>query len=387
MSQRTVEWKPNYSGDEQEDPMEREALLQQMGQPPVNAQEVAGGGQKDFGSYRAPAAGDLSDGTRENHSTQMGMLGSTASNAANGASIGSMVGPIGTLAGAGIGAGYGAIKGFIDGRRNDTKNDREDFATQMGVQGSTGLWDRLKTGATDEAAHELQDRALNRIGKHDETANAQWMADVQAALAAGRPAPPPPAAAPGSSSSSSATSVAPTASATPRTTPYTAVAGFDTDRMNDPTTNSGKYDYARWMQDNEGEYNADKVRRFLASDVGQNWETNDTTGTDADPWIRQKQAALTARDPGRETRWQDVIRDSGGENGMSFSNAETRPGEEGFEEKGQLPVSSANGGGGTDMASLVSSDPEFFKRLMAQAQGALSGPTSIDDNALRDLLA
>jgi hypothetical protein len=255
----------------------------------------------------------------------------------------------------------------------------------MGVNDSTGLWNKLNAEATPEAASELQNRALNRIGKHDETANAQWMQDVQAALAAGRPAPPPPAAgAPGSSSSSSATSVAPGASAAPRTTPYTAVAGFDTARMNDPNTNSGKYDYARWMQDNEGEYNADKVRRFLASDVGQNWETNDTTGTDADPWIRQKQAALTARDPGRETRWQDVIRDSGGENGMSFSNAETRPGEGGPEPGmggGTLP----SGAGGGGLQSLISSDPEFFKRLMAQAQGALSGPTSIDDDALRQL--
>jgi hypothetical protein len=81
-----------------------------------------------------------------------------------------------------------------------------------------------------------------------------------------------------------------------------------------------------------------------------------------------------------------VIRDSGpgGENGVSFSNADTLPGEGGEPgmAEGFLP---SGGGKGLDMGSLVSSDPEFFKRLMAQAQGSLSGPTSIDDDALRQL--
>jgi hypothetical protein len=118
-----------------------------------------------------------------------------------------------------------------------------------------------------------------------------------------------------------------TTPAAPKT--YQALPGWDTNRLNDPTDKSGKYVMQRWMQDNEGDYNADKVRKFVASQGG-NWEINPTSSQD-DPQIRQKQEYLSSFDPGRETRWQDVIRDSGpgGENGMSFSNAETRPGEGG----------------------------------------------------------
>lgn len=119
---------------------------------------------------------------------------------------------------------------------------------------------------------------------------------------------------------------------------YQAPSGWEQDRLNDLNDKSGKYVMQRWLQDNgygpggDKQYNADAVRAFVASQNGQ-WEMQ---GSVDDPQIRQTQAYLNTHDPGRETRWQDVIRDSGpgGANGMSFSNAETRPGEAGYEAPG-----------------------------------------------------
>jgi hypothetical protein len=150
----------------------------------------------------------------------------------------------------------------------------------------------------------------------------------------------------------------------------------------------------RWAQDHDygpggsKKWGADGVREFMADPNGGGegkWESQGGAG-EADPWLRQSQAYLdTKKGPRKITRWQDVVRDAGGENGFSFSNAETLPGDE---ESGTMPQSAAAGlPGAGGLQSLISSDPEFFKRLMAQAQGALSGPTSIDDSALRDLLA
>lgn len=132
--------------------------------------------------YTAPDPNaDLSQGFGENHAG----WAQAGSGAMTGMQVGKYLGGVGALPAAGV----GAVAGWLNSRTNDTKDDREDFAKSLGVKDSTALWSKLQAETTPEAAQELQNRALNRIGKHDNTANAQWQQDVQAALAAGRPAP------------------------------------------------------------------------------------------------------------------------------------------------------------------------------------------------------
>lgn len=132
-------------------------------------------------SYTPPAAGDLSAGFGENHA---GVAGA-GKGAMAGVQYGKYVAGMGAIPAAGI----GALAGWAKSRTNNTKNDREDFAGSLGLPNSTALWSKLNDSADPVAAGELQNRALNRIGKHDSTANNQWMQDVQAALAAGKPPP------------------------------------------------------------------------------------------------------------------------------------------------------------------------------------------------------
>lgn len=119
---------------------------------------------------------DLSTGFGENQATVAG----AGKGAMTGASIGKWVPGIGWVAGAGIGAAIGAIAS----RTNTTSNDREKFAQSIGFQSTDELWQHLQQILPPQIAGELQNRALNRIGKHDKAANAQWMQDVQAALGA-----------------------------------------------------------------------------------------------------------------------------------------------------------------------------------------------------------
>jgi hypothetical protein len=116
---------------------------------------------------------DLSQGFGENHATWAG------------AGRGAMTGmQYGKYFGAGIvpAASVGALIGAVKARTNNTKNDREDFAKTLGVGNTTDLWAKLNAALPPETAQELQSRATTRIGKHDKTANAKWMEDVQAAL-------------------------------------------------------------------------------------------------------------------------------------------------------------------------------------------------------------
>jgi hypothetical protein len=128
--------------------------------------------------YAPPVEGtDLSD------SADTGGTGSRiAKGAMTGASVGSFVPGVGTA----IGAGVGALGGLIASRNNDTKGQREQFAQSIGFSNTADLWKHLYDTLPPNVAGELQQRALGRIGKHDTAANAQWMADVQAALSAPR---------------------------------------------------------------------------------------------------------------------------------------------------------------------------------------------------------
>jgi hypothetical protein len=118
---------------------------------------------------------DLSQGFGEQHTG----WGDVGKGAMAGLQYGKYLG-----AGALPAAGIGALVGWAKSRTNSTKNAREDFAKQLGVGDTTALWQKLNTSLDPTVAGELQNRALNRIGKHDATANQQWMSDVLAALSA-----------------------------------------------------------------------------------------------------------------------------------------------------------------------------------------------------------
>ncbi len=129
--------------------------------------------------YTPPAAGqDLSQGFGENHAGWAG----AGKGALTGMQYGKYFGA-GVVPAAAVGAAIGALKS----RTNNTKNDREAFAKSLGLPNSTALWQTLSQKLPPEQAQELQNRATTRIGKHDKTANAQWMQDVQAALSAPPP--------------------------------------------------------------------------------------------------------------------------------------------------------------------------------------------------------
>jgi hypothetical protein len=51
------------------------------------------------------------------------------------------------------------------------------------------------------------------------------------------------------------------------------------------------------------------------------WEARGTRD-DLDPNVRMRQSALDQLEPGQESRWQDVFRNSGVENGVQFNNAD-----------------------------------------------------------------
>lgn len=181
--------------------------------------------------------------------------------------------------------------------------------------------------------------------------------------------------------------------AAPKT--YSPLSGFELDRMNNLADDSGKYELARWYEDHgygpggSKQWGAEGVREFLLDPEGGlgKWETNDTTGMDKDPWLRQKQEYLdTKSGPHKVTRYQDVIRDAGGENGLGFSNAETLPGDEPPMDSATMPQGMSMGPGigmaGGD-SPIFGSD--FFQQLMARAQQQ-AGPAATNRNALVQLL-
>lgn len=93
--------------------------------------------------------------------------------------LGGMLPGLGSLLGPGLDALFGWI-GSIG--KNVTKGSREDFAQSLGVGNTTELWKKLRAELPSSQAEELINRALNVIGKKDEKANTQWMADVTKAL-------------------------------------------------------------------------------------------------------------------------------------------------------------------------------------------------------------
>jgi hypothetical protein len=409
MSQTDMSGSPYNPYDDGTDPIDRKALLQQMGQggnhtmggsyeagqrdAAQNAPEVAGGAPKAapsaFKSYMPPAEGDLSGGFMENNRSHVGAASEALSGMATGASMGSVVPGIGTAVGAGVGAIYGGIKGWAANRSNDTKNTREDFAKGMGVNDSSALWSKLGAEVPPEVAQELQGRALNRIGKHDNGANEQWMQDVQAALAAGKPA-----AAPGLSPSATSSAVAP--GAAPGAAPAGPVdsSGWDTDGFSKPAYTAQSFgnapagfDQAKWANPNH-QTPKYAVGRILAESGAPSVEN---AAKAAENIMRAYPGAtyngkdkITMPDGGVI----DILTNSstGDASQMGWAwQPETGPGGAALPQDAQGVAGAGGGGGG--MESLVSSDPEFFKRLMSQLQGSLNGgPGTVDDSALRQLL-
>lgn len=129
------------------------------------------------------------------------IAGSVASQAEASAAIGAT-----TPAGAATSGGSSGLAGFFTNpitigvgaailigvwvwraRRNETKGDREDFAESLGFRSdATGtqldhLFQKL-IAADPMIGGELRNRALNVIGKHDTSANTQWMRDCMTLL-------------------------------------------------------------------------------------------------------------------------------------------------------------------------------------------------------------
>jgi hypothetical protein len=96
--------------------------------------------------------------------------------ASKGAQIGSFIPGVGTV----IGMGVGALAGAIKGHQNATVGDREDLAKTLGYRSLDDLYKALETSGPQGLA--LRDAGLNKIGKHDEEENAQWVADVSQLL-------------------------------------------------------------------------------------------------------------------------------------------------------------------------------------------------------------
>lgn len=214
-------------GDDEADPL--------APAPPPPIPPLAAAPPAASGPYTPPPAGDLSVGFRENNAG----LARAGAGAMTGAGVAQLGGPVTALGGALIGATSGALKA----RTNDAKNERETFAQSLGVPDSTALWQKLNTALPANQASELQDRALNRIGKHDMTANAKWMQDVRSALAAPPPAPASPAAAPPvPAAAPSAASAAPSGGLD-----FSRLQGYDAGKFNDPKKQTAKYQMGRTL--------------------------------------------------------------------------------------------------------------------------------------------
>jgi hypothetical protein len=91
------------------------------------------------------------------------------------------------------------------------------------------------------------------------------------------------------------------------------------------TDGDPKYQFGRFAQSKGGTLTGDDIRGFVAADP--RWEIQDGSSQD-DPRIRVKQGDLNTWKPGHESRWQDVIQDSGpgGANRAQFINSEPDPG-------------------------------------------------------------
>jgi hypothetical protein len=83
-----------------------------------------------------------------------------------------------------------------------------------------------------------------------------------------------------------------------------AMEGFETSRLNDSTDLSPKYEFARWAQANSMSPTTENLRLFV--ETHSDWEMRGSDG------LRMKQSALDIRSPGKESVWQDVIRDVNG---------------------------------------------------------------------------
>lgn len=98
--------------------------------------------------------------------------------------LSSLIPGIGTLIGPLLGQVAGKVVGFIGGifgGGNDTKKDREKLASMLGFSSLAGLNDAL--GSMGEEGRRLLEEGLNKIGKKDKAANAEWLQDVQALFA------------------------------------------------------------------------------------------------------------------------------------------------------------------------------------------------------------
>jgi hypothetical protein len=131
------------------------------------------------------------------------------------------------------------------------------------------------------------------------------------------------------------------------------------------TDNDPKYTFGRFAQSLGGKITGDDVRNFVSLDP--RWEIDPTSSKD-DPRIRVKQEELNTWKPGHESRWQDVIRDSGpgGANAAQFMNSETRPGEGGSLDQPVRPNVMQNA-----LSGVTSADAGDPNRILQQVMDAL----------------
>ena len=113
----------------------------------------------------------------------------------------------------------------------------------------------------------------------------------------------------------STSSVAPLDATPPPPGGYTPMPGWDTQRLNDRNDNAPEYLFARWVQANALSPTTENLQKFV--DTHPDWEMR---GSDQ---IRMRQSVLDRINPGRQSVWQDVIRDVNGPGAQwQFLNAE-----------------------------------------------------------------
>lgn len=317
--------------------------------------------------YAPPPAGDLSGEGGSAGPVRKG-VGGALSGATTGASIGSVVPGIGTALGAGVGALVGGVGGMFAGRSNDTKNEREQFAQSLGQKDSTGLWDYLGQNLDSQASNELRDRALNRIGKHDEGANQQWMADVAAALQKGKT----PVAAP--VDAPVATPAAPVAQATMPSGGH--VMGVDMGKFNDPNKHDFKYDTMRVLD------RFDPRMGFTPEVIDAlNKELSGTYGSFSGAGDKLSLTGAKGAKDAADFANQDWVY------ALKANNADTKWN---FGGGGAAPSQAAPAGPSpADAAQMLSTsngivpgDTNFYNQLQAKLAEILGGPQALERDAL-----
>lgn len=354
--------------DPERERLEREELQRQLtDRPPTTAGPASPTSTKPVNApYTPPKAGeDLSSGFGEDHASASGAL----SNAATFGAIGSKVGgPVGGL----VGAGIGSVTGYLQGRTNDAKNEREKFAQSLGLADSTALWQRLDSTLPADQATELRDRALNRIGKHDMAANAQWMRDVEAAMAA---APPKSATAPAVDPASPAAPSTTPAPTTPRAKTDTRLLEGDPAKFADPAhiAKSPKYQFlsnvTNYSRGQENELLNQLKTQYGAHWNGWEWDGRGNFVFKGDP------ATL-------HPDWKGVTRVDafGSYNAGGPLQARWGANDNGAPAAAAMP----SGGGSVDggSPSLVPTDTNFYNQLQAKLAEILGGPEAFDREAL-----